>query len=359
MSKAMTLRMPSYYRDFKCRADRCSDNCCIGWEIDIDRKAMAYYRSLDGEFGKRLSAGISESGTAHFILDGEGRCPFLNKNNLCDMVLHLGEEALCRICTEHPRYYSWYDGVKEGGVGLCCEAAAELIISQCEPFSYYETSVPFEDCGEYDKNFYTYLCKIRENILRHIQDKRIPLKNRLNDILLYARELQEKYDNFDFDIPVPEDRKISPEPAETADILKQFTLLEALDTSSLFEKAYELSGSWGRNMKIPAEMYNGLENAAVYFIWRHFLSSVYEDEFYSKIAFAVLSTAVMGLLQMCCFTDENCTAEEGLAKAAVYYSKEIEYSDVNLNAVFDLFYENEAFKAEKISSLMNIFEDFC
>ena len=32
----MILKVPSYYEKFHCIADQCKDNCCYGWEIDID-----------------------------------------------------------------------------------------------------------------------------------------------------------------------------------------------------------------------------------------------------------------------------------------------------------------------------------
>ena len=32
--------------------------------------------------------------------------------------------------TDHPRYYEWFAGGREDGVGLCCEAAAELILQK-------------------------------------------------------------------------------------------------------------------------------------------------------------------------------------------------------------------------------------
>ena len=36
----MKLRIPSYYEEFSCIADKCKDNCCIGWEIDIDEETI-------------------------------------------------------------------------------------------------------------------------------------------------------------------------------------------------------------------------------------------------------------------------------------------------------------------------------
>ena len=36
----MDIFAPSYYKKFKCIADKCHHNCCIGWEIDIDDEAL-------------------------------------------------------------------------------------------------------------------------------------------------------------------------------------------------------------------------------------------------------------------------------------------------------------------------------
>lgn len=99
------------------------------WEIDIDRETLELYKGVDGPFGKRLCAGITETEEgASFILDEKERCPFLNQQNLCDIILELGEGWLCDICTEHPRYYNWVSDGEFAGVGLACEAAAELIL---------------------------------------------------------------------------------------------------------------------------------------------------------------------------------------------------------------------------------------
>ena len=117
----MIFRVPFYYNTFKCIADKCSDNCCIGWEIEIDSDTAEYYKSVGGAFGKRLSENISEENS--FILKGE-RCPFLNEKNLCDIIINCGEEHLCQICRDHPRYFEWFADKKEGGIGLCCEEAA-------------------------------------------------------------------------------------------------------------------------------------------------------------------------------------------------------------------------------------------
>ena len=95
----MIFRTPGYYGKFRCIADKCTDNCCIGWEIDIDSETMDYYSSVGGSFGGRLKNSIKDGS---FVLTEGERCPFLNSRNLCDIYTELGEAHLCQICTDHP-----------------------------------------------------------------------------------------------------------------------------------------------------------------------------------------------------------------------------------------------------------------
>ena len=120
----MRLTVPDYYDRFRCIASRCTDNCCIGWEIGIDPAALADYQSQPGAFGDRLRAAIQPGDPPYFALTGAGRCPFLNGENLCDIYCQLGENHLCAICDQHPRFHNWFGEEKESGLGLCCEEAA-------------------------------------------------------------------------------------------------------------------------------------------------------------------------------------------------------------------------------------------
>ena len=129
----MKIVYPDYYPAFSCIADRCNHSCCIGWEIDIDQDALTRFQSAEGPMGQRLKENISLEGEPHFILGEDERCPFLNEKGLCDLILYGGEEILCQICTDHPRFRNFLPGRTEIGVGLCCEAAGQLILSRKQP----------------------------------------------------------------------------------------------------------------------------------------------------------------------------------------------------------------------------------
>ena len=127
----MTEVYPSYYPQFRCRAGVCKNTCCRGWEIDIDSETREFYRTVGGDLGQKLRQSIldGEDGASLRLVEDE-RCPFLLDSGLCQLILELGEDKLCQICTDHPRFRSFFSDRTEVGIGLCCEAAAELVLSQ-------------------------------------------------------------------------------------------------------------------------------------------------------------------------------------------------------------------------------------
>ncbi len=125
----MKLYAPKYYERFTCIADRCKYSCCVGWEIDVDNDTYEKYQILRGGYGEKIKESIDASDTPHFILCEGDRCPHLNEKGLCNIILNLGEDHLCHICREHPRFYNYTSLGKEVGLGLSCEEACRIILS--------------------------------------------------------------------------------------------------------------------------------------------------------------------------------------------------------------------------------------
>ena len=48
------MRVPRYYSDFKCIADKCRHSCCVGWEIDVDERTLVRYRAWPAEQGSEI-----------------------------------------------------------------------------------------------------------------------------------------------------------------------------------------------------------------------------------------------------------------------------------------------------------------
>ena len=352
----MILRMPLYCKDFTCTAEKCGDNCCIGWEIDIDDKTAAFYNSITDDFGSLLKKNISNENPKHFILGENERCPFLNEHNLCEIILNLGEDKLCTICTEHPRYYEWFGAVKEGGIGLCCEEAARIILSRSDNLSFWDREIPDEESNGFDESLYRCLSEARSKIIAHLENSSIPFGKRICDIIDYADLLQSMIDNGDFSVPEIGSSDTSAEHGFKA-VLEYLLTLEPID------------GNWQPYLKKAIGMYSEaaarkadflsansqvtayLQNIAVYFIWRYFLKGTFDGEFLSRVKLAAVSTAVIGYMFCCKWLESGSLTLEDCAQLAKNYSKEIEYSEENLNAVLDAAYELEAFEDNALKGM--------
>lgn len=118
---------PDYCKDFHCKADKCQHTCCAGWVISIDEESLNRFNE-DPEISSEIKDGC-------FVLRDNGRCPFLRDDNLCRMILKHGEDYLCDICREHPRFYNPFEDHLEAGIGMVCEEACRLILDHNGPFS--------------------------------------------------------------------------------------------------------------------------------------------------------------------------------------------------------------------------------
>lgn len=278
---------PNYYKKFKCIANECKHSCCIGWEIDIDDDTMNLYNSLDTEFAKKISANI-EGNPPHFVLKENERCPFLNQNGLCDIIFNLGEGALCDICSLHPRFSNFYDNFTETGLGLCCEEAARIILTENEKFF-----IPLP-CAAVDNEFF----KERKDVFDILQNRDVTILERLKKLALkygYKFEFSNK-ELYDFYISLERLDKSWENELEK---------LRYADSDKVFER---------ENLQIF------FEQLSCYFIFRHFEKGV---------GFMLLSCFVIGMI---------CSECENFAKmldVVRMYSSEIEYSEENTEKVAD------------------------
>ena len=309
---------PDYYPAFRCIAEKCRHTCCAGWEIDIDEESLARYRRTEGDMGERLRRCISEGEEPHFILEEGERCPFLNGKNLCDLILYAGEEFLCQICTDHPRFRTFLPGRTEVGVGLCCEAAGALILGWDTPMTLMiegEPEIPHEEEA--------YLLSLREELFAVVRDRSLPLRERMEKLLFLCGS----------------DRDT--DPMGWADFYLALERLEESWTDTLQElKAMGNSRDEEAFFRYMTGREREYENLLEYFLYRHFLAAYDDGDVAGKAAFAVLSTRMIIALGAVYFKKHGSFSFEDQKELCRRYSSEIEYSQENLDAFFDALAES-------------------
>ncbi len=299
---------PDYYNDFKCIADKCKHNCCIGWEIDIDEQSLPFYESVKGEFGKKLKAGISYEGTPHFILSENERCPFLNQKNLCDIYTNLGKESLCQICKEHPRFYNELDDSIEAGLGLCCEEAARLIITKKDPVKLIGEASNLQG-----------LPLLREKVFEELQNRDISVSERIINVFSLFEESVISFDILMW--------------AEIFESLERLDeswtkLLTTLKTN--YKKADQ--NTFAKFIKPRETEY---EQFLVYLIYRHTPKAEFYEDFMLYTIFSVLSFELIYAMGAVAFSQKGDFSTQDQLEIMRLFSSEIEYSDQNLDIILN------------------------
>ena len=316
---------PNYYTKFRCIAAACRHSCCVGWEIDVDADALARYDTVQGRMGERLRACIDrEADPPCFILSEDERCPFLNESGLCDLICELGEDSLCHICTDHPRFRNVLPDRVELGLGLCCEAAAKLILEQTEPFSVVELSPDWaarerhahEDREELD-DLTASLVAHRETLLPLLCDRSRPLSDRI-------RHVFEKCD-----IHLTESK---------TDTFKSYASIAAL-----LRDMERLDPAWDGYLhalealtedplsELDGEDDVAYENLLCYFFYRYMTADAtyWPDAHRIRTAFAALCTVIVHAIHRATGGKDL----DSLCEIARMFSSEIEYSEENLETL--------------------------
>lgn len=194
----MKVMTPHYYKDFRCIAGACTDTCCAGWDVDVDKNSYKYYKTVKGAFGKRLKSVMvpSQDGECTFTLKEGGRCPFLNDDNLCDLYIELGEDKLCETCAEFPRFINDYGNIREIGIAPSCKTAGELMFSYKDELTFdtvEDNSLTLEP-NDIDAYTYMHLRQARIVAFGIISDRDISIFERLMLYLNYAKCIQKHLD---------------------------------------------------------------------------------------------------------------------------------------------------------------------
>lgn len=292
----------NYYKDFNCIADACKHTCCAGWNILIDNKTLKGYKKNKSQFKTALCQGIDFK-NKQFRLDENKRCVFLNKNNLCEIIINESKSSLCQVCRDHPRFRTFLKGRVEMGLGLTCEEACRIILTNKDKMSLIPVDSKKERLSKLDKE----LLIFRKDILDVLQDRSIKIIDRLNNVL--------------------GKNNLTIKDEQLNEFLTFIKGLEILDLD------------WQNKINsVDVLNYPEIENELVfeqllcYFVYRHVCNCL--GEFGPKIG---LIFSILSALYIASFANKLSLSILEVARA---YSSEIEYSNQNLQSVFDYIERN-------------------
>ena len=311
---------PWFYDSFKCTNSKCTDNCCIGWEIDVDDETLSKYNQVKGDFGKKISENLIESddGSTCFRLCENERCAFLNKDNLCDIIINCGKDHLCDICREHPRFYEWFFGVTECGLGLCCEEVCRVLLESGEDFFLMEYNdgqeISLQEKDEVaESDRYIFISAFRESLFDILSDKTLLFEQKLVKIL-------SKTESFTGEkIKLRNDKKLislymKTEPIDESweKFIIDMNSVETGDTLIL----------WKQNNEIYSKL-------LAYILYRHLIKSVFDGCVTQRVCFAVESLRFITMCDMKNYNEKGSISLTERIDNIKRWSKQIEYSEEN------------------------------
>ena len=311
---------PSFYDKFKCIASACTDNCCIGWEIDVDEKTLSSYEQMGGSFGNVVRSGLTKSddGSTCFKLCQGERCVFLNKDNLCDIITNCGEESLCDICREHPRFYEWFPGVTECGLGLCCEEACRLLLQEsfalCEENNGEEIHLENkEDVIESDR--YIFISAFRESLF-DILSADLSFEDKLLKVILATEKMTGE--NF--------------LKQKMTHIVEEYKSTEPID-ESWTSFITELSDDFEELNKLKADLYERFNkdysNVLAYLLYRHLVKAVFDEAIIERVKFCINAVNMIILFDAKALQSNGEITITDRINSIKLWSKQIEYSEEN------------------------------
>lgn len=313
------IYVPNYFKEFHCIADKCPDTCCAGWEVNLDPESAEYYKTVGGDIGEKLRCHLSkdEDGDDMFTLCG-GRCPFLNGNNLCELILTLGEESISKTCTLFPRFYDDFGFFREMGLGFGCPEAAEIMLRNNEAFTLIEYGETDEETEKVDEELLDILLALREKLFA-VLDGKGRFKERVSEILTLAENVQNSVAPF-------ENEQTNADFSRCVEVLSEMEYISEDRKSTLLSLTDD-----GFDRTVYEKYSDDFIKLMKYYIFRYLLKAVYDCEILTKVRYGVFACAVVGRLY-----------GKGIdrVKAMYGFSKEVEYSDVNMQILDDAVYED-------------------
>lgn len=138
----------NHYHKFRCTADQCTFTCCQEWRIGVDKATLKKWQglklqgkeTLDNKQTELIVAQcVKKDGDGHVIsLNQDKKCPFLNKEKLCRLVLELGEGYLSETCTTFPRQINHFEDRIEYSLDTGCPVVVDLLSDSSDKIEFHQ-----------------------------------------------------------------------------------------------------------------------------------------------------------------------------------------------------------------------------
>ena len=326
--------VPDYYKRFKCIADKCTDSCCVGWEIDVDGASLEKYKSDNRPIAIELLSHIETDADIPYIrLACDGGCPFLDESGLCRVISSEGEDYIPDICKNHPRYYNEIGEDAECSIGLACPEAARIILSlsekpkiECSPTKCENTSENQKSAPTIADKFTREMYEMRDRLFSFVFDKSVGIVGILSGLL----DCQVGVSDYLFGGEMPRDVS-SGTPERLRAMLDAlpgaFSSIELLDES--LRSRGDVNADY--SLSLIESRGDGLRPMLYYFLHRYFLAGAEDGDLDDRLSLAVILTLIYLLI----------SEGEGDVEGAVRFSKNVEYSTENIGILLSIIAEIE------------------
>ena len=119
---------------FQCIADRCEDNCCGDWRLQVDEPSFVKLRTrmtdagATNEFAEKVILRGDRGVFAELALTADGSCSFRDEKKLCSVQNRFGEPTIPTACAVYPRHVNQLGERTELSGAFSCPEVARLAL---------------------------------------------------------------------------------------------------------------------------------------------------------------------------------------------------------------------------------------
>lgn len=380
----MKVLKPFYYDDFKCTANKCIDNCCSNWNIDIDEKTYKKYKKLKGEWGKKINNNISRNrSNANYLQYGKinlknNKCSLLSEDGLCRIHGSLGEEYLCNTCRVYPREIRKYGEIYERNLSISCPEVARYIIKSKDNFSFDLEDEKLSDLdkdyivnNKYNEKLYNILWDARSLAMEIIQFKEIEIWKRVSFFKMLCDKVQniineKQYDNYEEVLNNFREQIMNIDVINSLDKIALISDVKVkfiqsalqvrannglnndkfisliIEYNELFDKNIDFKSNVENIIKIEEELNtylkeqeNIIENLLIYLIYKYFMKALHTKDLNVEVNNIILSYAMIKMLLLSRYNKNNKKLnEEDFVEVFYLFSRVIEHNTVFLPNIY-------------------------